>query len=525
MALNYDEIADGAAATPDLWNDLFDALWKKDVFNVKRYGATGDGVTDDREAIQDAINAAGAVGGIVFFPPGTYKVTGTLYVTYDATNNASYPQGAQLQGAVKLLGVREMSISNFTNDVYCGSVIEYTGSSYAIDADGTSRSVQLRNFRLENLAIVANTSTQVLYVRNANQQSGFKGLLVVQEGASGSGVLWENTHTCTFDRSFIYTSQEGTNTGKGFVLRNTEDGTSGGMITLRDVTTRGFADGWQIGHETYGSGKALNNIILIGCQAKGGARGMLFAHGAKAIVGVGCHWEEYTTFGVQIRGNSGTVTLLGGYWDGPDATEADVVIGDSVLSGLAAGASNTLLHGGHFNRVASVGVRQYTSANIIGMEVVGCTFSPETDSVGTAIDLRTAAGATATNVHSVRLGPNKYGTFANTYLGETGADLIFEDGYMRQGRQKRKRRHSIASASALDVGQHSDVYSVTGTDTINTMTPYDGAEVTLILNAASTIAHNATAGSGKIRLRGGANITGGDKAVKLVCDGTNWFEV
>lgn len=45
-------------------------------FNVKSptYGATGDGVTDDTTAIATAISDAGAVGGIVFFPPGTYVV-------------------------------------------------------------------------------------------------------------------------------------------------------------------------------------------------------------------------------------------------------------------------------------------------------------------------------------------------------------------------------------------------------------------------------------------------------------------
>jgi hypothetical protein len=46
-----------------------------DWFDVKAYGAVGDGSTDDTQFVQDAINAAAAAkGGIVFFPPGTYKV-------------------------------------------------------------------------------------------------------------------------------------------------------------------------------------------------------------------------------------------------------------------------------------------------------------------------------------------------------------------------------------------------------------------------------------------------------------------
>lgn len=45
-------------------------------FNVKDYGATGDGVTDDRAAIILAYQAAQAAGGgVIFFPAGTYIIS------------------------------------------------------------------------------------------------------------------------------------------------------------------------------------------------------------------------------------------------------------------------------------------------------------------------------------------------------------------------------------------------------------------------------------------------------------------
>lgn len=49
------------------------------IFNVRDYGATGDGLTDDTSAIQDAIDdAASEGGGIVYFPKGIYVVNGSL---------------------------------------------------------------------------------------------------------------------------------------------------------------------------------------------------------------------------------------------------------------------------------------------------------------------------------------------------------------------------------------------------------------------------------------------------------------
>src|SRR6266702_4440519 len=53
------------------------------IINVKTYGATGNGSTDDTTAIQNAINAVSSSGGTVLLPAGTYIVSSTLTIDKD----------------------------------------------------------------------------------------------------------------------------------------------------------------------------------------------------------------------------------------------------------------------------------------------------------------------------------------------------------------------------------------------------------------------------------------------------------
>src|SRR5437764_903648 len=56
------------------------------VFNVKNFGATGNGSTNDAAAIQKAVDAANtAGGGTVEFPAGTYKTGATIHLHNNIT--------------------------------------------------------------------------------------------------------------------------------------------------------------------------------------------------------------------------------------------------------------------------------------------------------------------------------------------------------------------------------------------------------------------------------------------------------
>lgn len=71
---------------------LLSVLHAQPVYNVKRYGAAGDGAANDTPAVQSAINAARAAGsGTVYFPAssGCYLVSGLMFysnITYTGEN-------------------------------------------------------------------------------------------------------------------------------------------------------------------------------------------------------------------------------------------------------------------------------------------------------------------------------------------------------------------------------------------------------------------------------------------------------
>jgi len=122
----------------------------RDVVSVKDFGAVGDGATDDRVAIQAAINSAMTLGNAVYFPAGVYVMS-----TMGDTIN-----GAQIFGVL-------------TNDVSLvgdGATIKCTSSTQvAFMFCFYSGSY---NINLEGLRFDANQKAQVCFKKIETVQGG-----------------------------------------------------------------------------------------------------------------------------------------------------------------------------------------------------------------------------------------------------------------------------------------------------------------------------------------------------------------
>ena len=110
------------------------------VFNVKDYGAVGNGSDDDTDAINDAIAAAAArtyKGGTIYFPAGTYKFISTLVITNTH--------------GLRFLGDVPAYTPGFEGGI---TRLHYHGSGNAIELTGViadQSAFILENIRLDNI--------------------------------------------------------------------------------------------------------------------------------------------------------------------------------------------------------------------------------------------------------------------------------------------------------------------------------------------------------------------------------------
>lgn len=239
MATHYTPILTGASATAAMFNsrlqELDNALLaltndERLFINVRapRFGAVGNGVTDDTAAIQAAIDEATAVtygsgtvtrGATIYFPPGIYRISSTL---------AGIGQGVRLLGATRTMGSAYWGASaikgTMTNGTYLFDLGSSTNSDVTIEKLTLAGSVGATSG--------ANKSNHCIY---AGSIAKFTGIDLNIHGWGGSAIRFD----AGVDNRFAGIQATGCLFG---YLDLTENA---GVIQLASVETFGYDCNWN----------------------------------------------------------------------------------------------------------------------------------------------------------------------------------------------------------------------------------------------------------------------------------------
>lgn len=331
------------------------------VYNVKGYGAAGDGTTADTSAIQSAINAANSAGGgVVFFPEGTY-ISGTLTLyskvhlvgsgptatTLKLANstNAALIQGdgfvalsaGDTTGGISDFSIRDMTLDgNKANNGTTGYGLRVYGYRYVlrdlhikdcftngIYSQWASASSENMEARLDNVRVYSSTT--------ANGDG------------SGTQVYWLGPHDSVFTGCFFFYGD-----AKGFEAAHADK--AAGLIF---ENCHAYGNDQTYGWYLTGNGCSLNN-----CVAEGAITAQVyinetnirvtnlyaFAAGAASPVGVevATNKSGYVITGMIVNCTSNAVKLTG-----TDGGNGFIDITAYQTSGAALGgtaAANTDLH-------------------------------------------------------------------------------------------------------------------------------------------------------------------------------------
>jgi hypothetical protein len=131
-----------------LSNDGTDLVWRKElIINVRDYGATGDGITDDTLAVQAAIDSAPNGGGIVF-PRGIYKVSSLTIRAHGVTLSGDARRGVRI---ARLTGSGSAPLITISGTASVDNHIKYCSIEHLMIDGDYKPGILLRSYYADNL--------------------------------------------------------------------------------------------------------------------------------------------------------------------------------------------------------------------------------------------------------------------------------------------------------------------------------------------------------------------------------------
>jgi hypothetical protein len=472
-------------------------------FNVRDFGAVGDGVTDDTAAIEAALAAMPALtgtftasGGMIFFPAGRYMTQGG-HISPSARrihvrgagryNTFLYKIAGSTASDVftfngSYTGIRDLTINGDTTAASGDGIVLNAQACYALDVFVTSTGGN--GITLGKTASAINSELRGVIVRLANAYG-----IEVVSGSGSTDCQWSNVNVG--------------NSGKSGV----RIATGAQQMTNVHVWGSGLAGS---GTDKDGFWLASGNNSLTGCESETNT-----GHGVR--IGAGCN---------------GNLLVACDLWG-------------NVTNGLYGFNCKKTILVGNKTRYNGVGNPSSSSTGFAGIVNESGTEWLLTGNLSWDEALAIAAGSYSTAPTNPF--PGRTATFTQTYAyAETNTGTGSPDRNHVSGNHWRKQDHktgamltlgvasiwgtnnlgneplpTTASAATTSLPAAFDLVNITGTTTITSITASNvGRRVTLQFTNASP---GGLTDGGNLQLAGNFGPTGND-TITLICDGTNWIE-
>jgi parallel beta-helix repeat protein len=453
--------------------------------NVKEFGATGDGTTDDTTAIHAARTAAG-VGGTVVIPPGTYITTGlSLNV---ASQVWQIMPGATIKCKSSGYGAATVTVTASGVTITGGGAIDGNRAALGNNAAGVhacvTGMVSSNDLTLDNVTVKNST-----YYGVWGQGSHTRVLRCKFTGNYWTAIMLSSYYLAVQIGSTMQDTYD-MEASDNYIDRSDEDPAT---ISSACVQITGNGDPSGTLHETYRA-KALRNVILMpenpneatgrvcgielsrcyyglaeGNMVVNGTMGISLAAGAynKSI---GNTMIGQTLFGIEIADCPGCII------------QGNIIDGDGLLGSLPSGAGIATTGGSGLS----------TDLSIVGNRI----FSLDPD--GRPITLSSITQATLTgNVIEHRYGPvltsvSNSVVSSNVILGDSvgqGVVLVNCSSITVIGNDM--QNHSMGVVIGASSGT-SDYFNITGNHFRSCTTPVDGTAAggtigTNIINANNLV--------------------------------------
>ena len=350
-------------------------------YNVRDYGAVGDGVTDDRASIQSALDACRtAGGGTVFLPTGTYLISSTQ--THPITG------GGQAVGLIIGSNTRLVGNGPSASTIKFGSVANQAWllANYQTISTYSDKNITLEHFTLDGGAGAQNSAV-------VDSQAGI--YLIGVYGAVHRNVEVKDVFGTTGGGN----GPHGT-AGEGMLFK-----TSGCDHVVYE-SCRAISDGVLTVSSGF-SGNKSNNVAYTDCWAYGMKNGMGFTNwncfnhryvncwsGKNGLNGFNAELGESIVYDSCVAGGTSVAfqsalynnTALGNSAEGfkllsiARALLNNCVSRNNTLNGLKSttptGAAGSIqINGGSFTNNSAFGINLSDAASVTAAEIKG---KPET---------------------------------------------------------------------------------------------------------------------------------------------------